>query len=59
MATSSNPTTIQSSTSSDRTPVLGRTNVRTHPSKATVARLGGAARRLMSALMQSLAVPHI
>jgi hypothetical protein len=59
MTTTSNLTAVRTSNSSDRIPVLSQNGARAHASKSTVAKLGGAARRLMSALMQSLAAPHI
>jgi hypothetical protein len=42
-------------TSTDRTPAL----VPTPKPKTVVTRVGGATRRLLSALMRSLAAPHV
>jgi hypothetical protein len=58
MAAASTLTTVQSSNSSVRTPVLARPNTRNSASKTAVVQVG-AARRLFNALMQSLAAPHI
>ena len=57
MSTTSNPAAVQNSNSSIRIPVL--TGTRTGSSKSAVIRIGGAARRLLSSLMQSLAAPHV
>jgi hypothetical protein len=48
-------TTTATGNSSDRTPVL----VPATPRKTVTARIGGTTRRLLSALMRSLAVPHV
>jgi hypothetical protein len=48
-------TTTATGTSSDRTPVLAPTQ----KPKTIVVRVGGVTRRLLSALMRSLAAPHV
>jgi len=48
-------TTTATGNSSDRTPAL----VPTQRPKTVAVRVGGATRRLLSALMRSLAAPHV
>ena len=43
----------------DRTPALVARTVPAHHPKTAAARVGGAARRILNALMRSLATPHV
>jgi hypothetical protein len=49
------PTSLRTADSSDRTPTLAVRSAQPRPAAARV----GAARRLLNALMRSLATPHI
>jgi len=59
MTASITRTAANNSPSSDRTPVLATVNARSKPARSSLTRLSGSARRLLNALMQSLAAPHI
>jgi hypothetical protein len=59
MTTTSKLTTVRTADSSDRTLVLTRTGAPAHAVPPTASRISGAARRVLDALMRSLAAPHI
>ncbi len=61
MTASSNLTAVRTTDSSDRTPSLNtvRSINATRQPKSAAARIGGAAKRFLTALMRSLATPHV
>jgi len=61
MTTATTRVTTRTADSTDRLPALpvAKTSAAVNSPKAAVARFGGAAKRLLNALMRSLATPHV